>query len=308
MLLAGDVGGTKTHLALFEGTRCVKEQRYFSREFSGLKEIVRDFAPGKVEGACFGVAGPVENNRCQATNLPWVIDAKDFDIEKVWLINDLVATAWGVESLKGGELVTLNKGKESLGHRAVMAAGTGLGIAGLFWDGKQHHPFPSEGGHADFAPRDETEKLLWIYLKKKYGHVSYERILSGSGLEHLYWFYLESGRSHESLGEEDLPSLITHKAVHGESKACREIVEWFCSLYGSAAGNLALQFLPRGGVYIGGGIAPKIISILKEGSFLRSFTEKGRFKELLSSIPVHVIMNENAALLGAAIYARRNLF
>ncbi|MBS0615228.1 MAG: glucokinase [Verrucomicrobia bacterium] len=305
MLLVGDVGGTKTHLALFEGMKCVREERYFSREFPSLKEIVRNFNPGPVEKACFGVAGPVENNRCHATNLPWVIDAKDFDIKKVWLINDLVATAWGIGSLKSEELVTLNDGQPRKGHRAILAAGTGLGIAGIFWDGKEHHPFPSEGGHVDFAPRDETEKLLWLYLKKKYGHVSYERVISGPGLEHLYWFYLESGRTHEKLGEEDLPVIITHKAVQGESKACREIVEWFCCLYGSVAGNIALQFMASGGVYVGGGIAPKIISILKEGFFMRGFSEKGRFHDLLSSIPVHVIMNENTALLGAAVFVNR---
>lgn len=306
MLLAGDVGGTKTHLALFEGTKCIREQRYFSKKFSSLQEIVRDFKPGAVEKACFGVAGPVENNRCQATNLPWTIDAQDFDIKNVWLINDLVATAWGIGSLKPEELATLNPGKPREGHRAVLAAGTGLGMAGLFWDGKQHHPFPSEGGHVDFAPRDETEKQLWIYLKKKYGHVSYERIVSGPGLEHLYWFYLESGRTHEKLDEEDVPAVVTHKAVQGESKACREIVEWFCSIYGSAAGNLALQFLALGGIYIGGGMAPKILPLLKEGFFMRGFKEKGRFQELLTSIPVHVILNENAALLGAASFAQKN--
>ena len=303
MLLAGDIGGTKTHLALFDGHDCIKEEKYSSHEFSGLEEIVQKFHPGKIDKACFGVAGPVEDGKCKATNLPWVIDVKKFEIPKVWLINDLEATAWGIRRLKPSEFAVLNKGKAQKGNRAVIAAGTGLGEAGVYWDGKNHHPFACEGGHVDFAPRDEQEYQLWKYLKKKYGHVSYERIVSGPGLEHLYWFYIESGRSNERLDSDNLPRKITEKAISEESRTCHEIVTWFSSIYGSAAGNLALKFFAVNGIFIGGGIAPKIAKILEEGSFMRAFVDKGRFKDLLSTIPVKIILNDNAALLGAAEYA-----
>jgi glucokinase len=305
MLLAGDIGGTKTHLALFDGHECIKEERYASGEFSGLKEIVDRFHPGKIERACFGVAGPVKGGKCQATNLPWIIDVAEFEIAKVALINDLEATAWGVRRLKPEEMMVLNKGRAQKGNRAVIAAGTGLGEAGLYWDGKHHHPFACEGGHVDFAPRDEQEVKLWSYLKKKYGHVSYERVVSGHGLEQLYGFYLETGRTNEQLEKSDLPRHITEKALRGESRTCREIVDWFIALYGSAAGNLALKLMAVGGVFIGGGIAPKIATLMNEGEFMRAFIDKGRFKSFLSDIPVKLILNDNAALLGAAEYAEK---
>jgi len=309
MIIAGDIGGTKTHLALYEGSRLVKDEKFHSHEFLGLAEIIRKFHSGKIDKACFGVAGPVRDGHCKTTNLPWVIDAKELSselkISHVSLINDLEATAWGIRCLKPNEFITLNEGTLQKGNQAVIAAGTGLGEAGLYWDGNEHRPFSCEGGHTDFAPSNEQEIALWQYLKKKYGHVSYERVLSGPGLEHLFWFLVENKNRKERLEGEEIPRLITEKGLSGESKTCGEVLDWFASLYGAEAGNLALKFLAVGGVFIGGGIVPKIIEVLQQGSFMKAFTGKGRFDVLLKSIPVKVILNENTALLGAAEFARR---
>lgn len=309
MIIAGDVGGTKTHLALYDRLSCVKDEKFHSHEFSSLAEIIRKFHSGKIDKACFGIAGPVRDGRCKTTNLPWVIDAKELSsvlkISKVSLINDLEATAWGIRCLKPNEFAVLNEGMVQKGNRAVIAAGTGLGEAGLYWDGTEHLPFSCEGGHADFAPTNEQEVALWQYLKKKYGHVSYERVLSGPGLEHLFWFLVESKHRKDHLEGEEIPRQITEKGLSGESATCQEVLDWFAMLYGAEAGNLALKFLAVGGVFIGGGIAPKILKVLQQESFLRAFVGKGRFDELLKSIPVKVILNENTALLGAAEFARR---
>jgi glucokinase len=309
MRLAGDIGGTKTHLALYDGDRLIKDEKFPSAEFPGLVEIIRKFHTGKVDKACFGIAGPVRDGRCKATNLPWAVDAKklgsELNISKVWLINDLEATAWGIGCLKPNELATLNEGIAQKGNQAVIAAGTGLGEAGLYWNGNQHIPFSCEGGHADFAPRNEDEINLWHYLQKKYDHVSYERVLSGPGMEHLFWFLVESKKRKERL-EGEIPRLITEKGLSGESETCREVLDWFASIYGGEAGNLALKFLALGGVYVGGGIAPRILKVLQNGSFMGGFLAKGRFDELLKTIPIKVILNDNAALLGAAEYVRFN--
>lgn len=303
MYLSGDIGGTKTHLALFDGKKIVREEKYLSHEFSSLENILQKFGIEKVERACFGVAGPVQEGKSHVTNLPWKIDAKaissSFKIPHVWLINDLEALAWGVGVLPENDFATLNVGKLKKGNRAVIAAGTGLGQAGLYWDGKKHHPFACEGGHADFAPRDAKEVEFWSYLHKKYGHVSYERVISGPGIEHLYWFLLEKKVIREKLQGEDLPRLIAQKKTP-------EVLEWFASLYGGESGNLALKFLAVGGIFIGGGIAPHILPFLKK-EFMHAFTNKGRFQEMLSEIPVKVVLNEKAALLGAAEYARSSV-
>jgi glucokinase len=302
MELAGDIGGTKTHLAIFNGKKIVREEKYLSQEFSSLENILRKFGTEKVERACFGVAGPVQEGKSRITNLSWKIDVKEissaFKIPHVWLINDLEATAWGIEVLSEKDFATLNVGKIRKGNRAVIAAGTGLGEAGLYWDGKRHHPFACEGGHADFAPRDTRELELWGYLHKKYGHVSYERLISGPGIEHLYWFLLEKKVIKEKLQGENLPRLITEKGIP-------EVLDWFASLFGGEAGNVALKFLATGGIFLGGGIAPHILAFLKK-EFMRSFVQKGRFQGLLSEIPVKVILNERAALLGAAEYSKSN--
>jgi glucokinase len=317
LILAGDIGGTKTHLALYEGRRSIAEEKYPSQDYKDLSEILQIFLSlhkRKVERACLGIAGPIQNGCCRATNLPWVVDAaglsKSLKIDLFFLINDLEANAYGLRVLSPKEFALLNAGeREREGNAALISAGTGLGEAGLYWDGKEHHPFACEGGHVDFAPRDDLEIALLKYLKDKFGHVSYERILSGPGLRELFHFLINTGleKTPEWFkgDEKGLSQKMTEHALNGTCSLSVRIVDWFASLYGSEAGNLALKFLARSGVYLGGGIAPKILPILQRGEFMRAFCLKGRFQELLSKIPVKVVLNENAALLGAVNYAER---
>lgn len=313
MLLIGDIGGTKTNLALFEKKRplkIIREEKYPSASFEGLSIILDQFLSKgeKIEGACFGVAGPVRDGKVNATNLPWVIDAielkKQLGIEVVYLLNDLEANAYGICTLSEKEFVTLNKGIEQKGNQGLISAGTGLGQAGLFFDGKMHTPFACEGGHTDFAPREEKEIELLRFAQKKFGHVSYERILSGPGFPLIYEF-LE--KKPLVVSEEDPAKVICDLALEQKDPTCLETVEMFVSIYGAEAGNVALKFLSLSGIYIGGGIAPKILDLLKSGPFMESFLDKGRFKDLLSTIPVKVIMNDKTALLGACEYAIRKL-
>lgn len=320
MILAGDIGGTKTHLILFdkEEKERIKEQKYASKEYATLSEILKDFLSGyekEVTTMSLGIAGPVVDRCCRATNLPWVVEADELarkhKIPHVYLINDLEANAYGLKSLSEDEFYTLNEGRKVVGNAALIAAGTGLGEAGIYWDGKKHIPFATEGGHCEFAPESEREIELLRYLKRKYQHVSYERILSGSGFYSLYRFFVEIEGDEESeevevLAEQkkDPAKLIHDKGLAKESKACEKALELFVSIYGAEAGNLALKMMATSGVYVGGGIAPKIIELLKEGSFMKAFIDKGRFAELLSQIPVKVILNENTALLGAIQFAQ----
>jgi len=320
MYLAGDIGGTKTRLALYREKgdfQNVKEKRYISHEFKALVDIVKDFLVDseKVQSACFGVAGPVKNNKCQATNLPWYIDGSRISsiasIPKVTLINDLEATGYGIRCLKDDEIYVLNKGKrEETANQALIAAGTGLGEAGLIFDGKDHRPMPSEGGHVDFGPRNEEEIELLRYLSKKFGHVSYERIVSGPGMYELYSFLTQTERE-EKVKEiedkikikEDPAKLISQMGLERKEKTCIRALDLFISIYGSEAGNIALKFMALGGMYVGGGIAPKILPALIKGEFMHAFTLKGRFAALLSDISVKVILNTQTALLGAAYFA-----
>lgn len=320
--LAGDIGGTKTHLALYQEEKGrmvkLKDEKYPSQKYPNLKTIVKTFLKGEdisVKKGCFGIAGPVKKGKSQATNLPWLVDSEvlmgELQIEKVALINDLEANAYGLNMLEKDELYTLNAGDpEAEGNQAMVSAGTGLGEGGIFYDGKRHIPFASEGGHADFAPRNETEDELLRFLRKKFGHVSYERILSGPGLYNLYQFVVETKKERETeenlkkIQEGDSPRLISEMGLSGASKACTKTLEFFASIYGSEAGNISLKMLALGGIYLGGGIAPKLLTILKRGDFMRSFTEKGRFSKLLEQIPVHVVLNDNTALLGATYYAK----
>ncbi len=316
MILAGDIGGTHTRLALFDKERQIIEQKFSSREYHGLEIIVKEFLQSqksKVSRACFGVAGPVREGRCQATNLPWVIDAahmsQELHIDVVHLLNDLEANAYGLRVLKKEELFVLQQGTAQKGNQALIAAGTGLGEAGLYWDGKIHRPFACEGGHTDFAPRNEMEIELFLFLKKKFGHVSYERVVSGPGLHSLYQFLMETRREkpstevEASMGQKDPSRVISEWGRQGKDPACSRALDWFLSLYGAEAGNLALKFLSLGGLFIGGGIAPHLVENLKKGSFLSAFVDKGRFANLLKSIPVWVVLNDNTALLGAAHFA-----
>jgi glucokinase len=317
MILAGDVGGTNTRLGLFEITRgrlrLLFEKTYLSKNYKGLENILVDFVRGQrvIAAACFGVAGPVTEEVIVATNLPWWIDVqllqKGLSLKKVEVINDLVANAYGISVLKKGDFEILNAGKIRKGTQALISAGTGLGEAILFWDGKQYVPSPSEGGHAEFGPRNHLEMELFNYLSDRFDHVSYERVLSGEGLFHIYQFLKDSKRFgsepswlSEKMKGEDPPEVISEMARFRKNKLCWKALDLFTSIYGAAAGNLALQVMAIGGVYVGGGIAPKIIWKLKDGTFIKAFKDKGRLSRIVAQIPVKVIMNERTALLGAA--------
>jgi glucokinase len=321
MILAGDVGGTKVVLALFEDValrKKVKIQKFSSKDFGNFEDIVKQFLSTdlNVDCACFGIAGPIQENKCHATNLPWTIDGKEMEktlrIPKVHLINDLEANAWGVFSLKEDEFYVLNPGKQKKGNRALISAGTGLGEAGFYFDGKAYLPFASEGGHAGFSPENEEEIELWRYIKSKFGHASVERFLSGHGIEQIYRFFVENKKEQEidevrkRMNREDPAQVISENALQKKCPICIKTLDRFVSIYGGEAGNLALKFLALGGLYVGGGIAPKILEVLKSGIFMNSFTNKGRFNSLLSEIPVKIILNPETALLGAAGYAKNS--
>jgi glucokinase len=324
MILAGDIGGTHTRLAFFrsENGRFVPayEHVFASREFRGLDEIVIKFvseAQIVPESASFGIAGPVRRGRVETSNLPWIVDsaqlARELHLDSVALLNDLAAQAWGIKCLGESDTVLLNKVKGvPVGNQAVVAAGTGLGEAGLFWDGRQHLIFASEGGHTDFAPRNELETELLRYLATRYGHVSYERIVSGPGLVNVYMFLRDTHRGEEPawLREEmlagDPAAAVSRAALAGKSPIAEQALDLMISIYGAEAGNMALKVLALGGVFLAGGIAPKILPKLASPLFMQAFLGKGRMQSLLESIPVHVITNEKTGLLGAACYSAQS--
>ena len=320
-VLAGDIGGTKTNLGLFvKGkVRPVPKviETFSSQNALDLEHIVQQFLeihPVPVIHACFGIAGPVIKGKSKTTNLPWSISEdrikKKFDFHHVRLVNDLTATAMAIPLLSEDELYPLNQAasiKEQ--NLALIAPGTGLGQAMLIYQNNRYLPVPSEGGHADFAPNNEAEMKLWRYLHQHYGHVSIERVVSGSGLVNIYNWLKDSGRFNEpewlkqKLKEMDPAKAITEAALASKDPGCVETLNMFVSIFGAAAGNLALTGITTGGVYLGGGIPPKILSKLKEDIFMEAFTNKGRFKGFLEKIPVKVVLNDKAALIGAAYCA-----
>ncbi len=318
MILAGDIGGTNARLAFFDVSngdfRLVSASVFPSREYAGLDEIVSQFVDTAAlhpEAACFGIAGPVRNGRVETSNLPWTIEAKrlaeELKIKDVFLINDLEANAWGISTLDSKDVVCLNTVKgQPVGNQAVIAAGTGLGEAGMYWDGTQHHIFACEGGHSDFAPRNELEIELLRYLSARFDHVSYERIVSGPGLVNVFHFLRDTGRGAEPkwLTEEmqktDPAAAISRAAVQGKCPLCEHALDLFVTIYAAEAGNLALKLFATGGVYLGGGIAAKLVSKLAGPLFMQAFVGKGRMQPLLEAIPVKVITNEQTALMGAA--------
>ena len=318
MILAGDIGGTHTRLAFFEPVNgrfsLVSASVFPSREYSGLDEIVAKFvdtANLRPDTACFGIAGPVRNGRVEASNLPWVIESKrlasELKIKKALLINDLEANAWGIPALDDKDVVALNHVKgEPVGNQAVIAAGTGLGEAGMYWDGLQHRVFANEGGHGDFAPRNQLEVDLFNYLRTRFGHVSYERIVSGPGLVNVFSFLRDTGRGAppqwlmDEMSHSDPAAAISRAAIDSKCPLSEQAVDLFVSIYGAEAGNLALKIMATGGVYLGGGIAPKMLTKLSGPLFMQAFTGKGRMQALLESMPVRVITNDRIALLGAA--------
>src|SRR5438309_2170563 len=316
MILAGDIGGTNARLAVFDVLdgrfSLISASVFPSREYSSLDEIVSKFvrtANVHPHAACFGVAGPVRNGRVEASNLPWIIESKrlaeELDLKKALLINDLEANAWGIAFLDPADLVSLNQVKGTpIGNQAVISAGTGLGEAGMYWDGSRFRIFASEGGHSDFAPRSEIETDLLRYLRERFGHVSYERIVSGPGLVNIFHFLRDTGHGSEPswLSEEmqhsDPAVAISRAALEAKCPLCEQAVDIFVSIYGAEAGNLALKILATGGIYLGGGIAPKLLPKLAGPLFMQAFVSKGRMQSLLESIPVKVITNESITLLG----------
>ena len=318
MILAGDIGGTNARLAYFQPQngrfQLVSERVFPSREHRGLGEIVTRFldeSGTRPEAACFGIAGPVRNGRVETSNLPWVIEqsalATQIHLAATLLINDLEASAWGIGALGVEDLVTLNPGGGSVaGNQAVVAPGTGLGEAGLFWDGSRHHVFACEGGHTDFAPQGDLQIELLRYLTKRYGHVSYERILSGPGLVNVFEFLCDSGCGKQTaelsaaIQVGDPAAAISRAALEGNDSLAGKALDLWISVYGSEASNLALKIMSTGGLFLAGGISPKILPRLKGPVFMKAFLDKGRMRPLVESMPVHVVTNEKAGLLGAA--------
>jgi glucokinase len=321
MILAGDIGGTNTRMALFnpDGSRLQLDCEciYPSREHKSLDEIVGLFLRDqgvKADAACFGIAGPVLDGRANASNLAWIVDARQLShetaIENVWLLNDLEAHAYGINDLDPDDLITLNPGKPRAGNAALIAAGTGLGEAGMFWDGTQHRAFAAEGGHADYAPGNDLEAALHGYLMKKFGHVSCERVLSGPGIKNIYDFLRDSKTEQEPQwlkdeldGAPDPVVLISQYGLAGKTDICNRALDVFVGAYGAEAGNVALRTMAVNGLYISGGIAGKLLPKMRNPLFMQAFLNKGRMRPLLENVPVKVIVNEHIGLLGAARYA-----
>lgn len=321
MILAGDIGGTNARLALYEvrdGHYNLQKLAIFpSQHYAGLDEIVAEFVRSagiQPAQACFGIAGPVTNGRVEASNLPWIVEAHKLALElnlaEATLINDLEATGWGIGALSPSDLVALSQvsGKDDVqGNQAIIAAGTGLGEGGLYWDGKRHHVFASEGGHSDFAPINDLQVELFQYLRKRYGeHVSNERILSGPGLVNVFEFLRDTHRGQApewlvaEMVETDAAAAISHAALSGKCPMCEQALDIFASVFGAEAGNLALKLKATGGVFLAGGIAPKILPKLTQPLFLEAFLAKGRLRHLMEIMPIQVITNDKLALLGAA--------
>jgi glucokinase len=323
MILAGDIGGTNARLAYFQpqngSLRLISERVFPSREYSELGEIVSKFledSAARPEVACFGIAGPVRNGRVETSNLPWIIEqsrlAKQIQLPATLLINDLEANAWGIGALGPHDLVSLNRVSPSVGNQAVIAPGTGLGEAGLFWNGSRYEVFACEGGHTDFAPQGDLQIELLRFLAGRYEHVSYERILSGPGLVNVYEFLRSEGCGDEPAGfagqlaEEDRAAAISRAAMDGTNRLAEQALNLWITVFGAEAGNLALKAMATGGIFLGGGISPKILPKLTGPLFMRAFLDKGRLRPLLQSIMVQVIINDKAGLLGAARCAAAN--
>lgn len=327
MILVGDIGGTNARIALasIEGTRVTIERTktYPSASYTGLTKVLEAFVaetePGAIEYAAFGIAGVINGDTCEATNLPWSINARDIEqrlgIPSAGLLNDLESAAWGIGALEPDKRLVINEGDpDRVGNRAVVSAGTGLGQAGLYWDGTRHHPYATEGGHTDFAPRNELEFELLEYLIKKYGRVSYERVLSGPGVVNIYDFYCVTGRYSENpevrdaIGgcpKEEVGRTITNAALEGRCERCDRVLDLFLTLYGSEVGNVVLKFFATGGVWLGGGIIAAVGPRVPHfNQFLGALTSKGRLSPLIEQTPVTAILDDAIALRGAALYAQ----
>jgi glucokinase len=321
MILAGEIGATHTRLAAFETEgnqlQCAVEKTYMSQQHDGLAGILADFIKTEgipVHSACFGVAGPVRAGRSKISNLPWVLDAreiaKQLTLNSVGLLNDMEAYAYGIDGLESKDFITLSEGAEGAeGNRAVISAKTGLGMAGLYWDGFRHHPFACEGGHADFAPRNDLQMELLAYLQKKYGRISCERILSGPGIKNIYDFLRDTHKAEEPewlrtqmSSAPDPPALISQMALEAKSEICDQTLSIFVSVFGAETGNCALNFMSTGGIFIGGSIAAKIMRKMNDPVFLESFLDKGRMGTILKDMPVKIVASDDSGMIGAARY------
>jgi glucokinase len=323
IVLAGDVGGTNARLALVElegrDARIVRERRYPSRAYPGLPPIVRGFFEEngtRPDRACLALACPVAGDECTAPNLPWTVNARtlaaEIGIPGTTIINDFTAVGYGLELLVPSDLVTLQEGSPTpQGTIALIGAGTGLGQGFLVWQGDHYRVLPSEAGHTDFAPSGELQTGLLGELRRRFGRVSWERLLSGAGIVNIYGYLAASAAAPEQaavrreMEHEDPASVISRHGLAGTDELSDRALELFCEIFGAQAGNLALTVVATGGVYLAGGIAPRIAQRLGAGSFLRAFRDKGRLSDLLSRVPVHVIMNPSVGLLGAAAVAGR---
>jgi glucokinase len=316
-VLVGDIGGTKTSLALADITgehvELVEPRSYASASWPGLQACARAYLDEiglPCELAAFALAGPVKEGRCATTNLAWVVDAHTLEAElglaRARLLNDLEAVAWAVPALAPAQLEQLQVGDGSRGNACVIAPGTGLGEAGLYWDGTQHHPFASEGGHADFAPVTELELALLGFIRRTHARVSWERVVSGMGIANLYAFLLEHRRAstpawlHDEIAAGELAAAVAHAAARGADPICVETMQLLFTLYGREAGNLALKHMALGGVYLAGGVTLRNLELLRASGFIEGFCDKGRMRELMGRMPVRVILDPHAALRGAA--------
>jgi glucokinase len=327
-ILAGDTGGTKTNMALYRsdanGLTELKEKKYASKDYHSLTDIIKDFCgTDKPDRICAAIAGPVIHGKSTLTNLSWQLDSETMSRDlktPVRFINDLEATAYGLSGLQKEELSTLSEGHGvppgntvAEGNLAIIAPGTGLGEAGLFWDGSCYHPFATEGGHSDFGPRGEEDIALYRYLQQQFGHVSWERVVSGMGIKSIYHFLTEVRKETmpawlaERMQQEDPAAVISEAALKREDPVCREAMELFSRFLATEAASLVLKLKATGGLFIGGGIPPKILSLLQEGEWLKNFVSDGRMQQLLEEVPVYVVLNDKMALMGAAHYGSYNM-
>ncbi|MCL5128234.1 glucokinase [Algibacter sp. L4_22] len=323
-ILAGDIGGTKTNLALFEfkdgNLYLIKQNSYKTKTYTSLLEIIKDFEVAEmdqIDSICFGVAGPITNGKVHGTNFPWKIDTEELisalNLESIFLINDMQANAYGLASLKEKDLDPLKYGSKIEGNAVIISPGTGLGEAGMYWDGEAYHPFATEGGHCDFSPRNDFDIEVWKYFQQKYGHVSWERLLSGQGIRDTYQLLRNISGEKETdafkakMAKEDPAAVITKTALEGADTICGETLDLFVRFLAIESAQLALKFKATGGIYIGGGIMPKIIKGINREVFTDNFMQSGRMNSLLQMVPINVILNDNTALLGAAYYAAMSL-
>lgn len=320
LVLAADIGGTKTDMALFQIQKgkliSIKQQRYPTSDHNSFVKAMRSFHGdelSKIDCACLGVAGVVDGDKVQGVNFAWEIDAKklevDLNIKRIVLINDLQANAYGLSTLEDADFEILTEGLKAEGNAAIISPGTGLGEAGMYWDGAHYHPFATEGGHCSFSPTNPLDMELWTYLKTKFDHVSWERLVSGHGIENIYKFLRHSKNEKEpdwltkQFKNEDPPKVISRAALENKDSICAETLQLFLRFLSIEASQLALKTKATGGIYIGGGIAPKILSLIDKKEFYKNFINIGRMEHLLKTIPVKIVLNDKTALIGAAYYA-----